>query len=84
MRYRGQLPDGETEVRERDGGDEGGGQVVGNWKLFLCLLAYRVASALACRTAFVPDEHWQSLEVAHRLVFGYPVYTCTCIVAEHV
>jgi len=24
-------------------------------------------------TSFVPDEYWQALEVAHRLVFGYPL-----------
>lgn len=23
------------------------------------------------RTFYVPDEYWQSLEVAHKLVFGY-------------
>ncbi|KAL4458160.1 hypothetical protein ABPG75_013025 [Micractinium tetrahymenae] len=34
-------------------------------------LAVRLAVALAIRTAFAPDEYWQSLEVAHRVVFGY-------------
>lgn len=33
-------------------------------------LAVRLAVALIIRTAFAPDEYWQSLEVAHRLVFG--------------
>ncbi len=37
---------------------------------FLAALAVRVACALAIATAFAPDEYWQSLEVAHRLVFG--------------
>lgn len=37
---------------------------------FLTALAVRVACALAIATAFAPDEYWQSLEVAHRLVFG--------------
>ncbi|PRW18326.1 GPI mannosyltransferase 3 [Chlorella sorokiniana] len=37
----------------------------------LAALTVRVACALAIATAFAPDEYWQSLEVAHRLVFGY-------------
>ena len=40
------------------------------WLLYVCCCIYRVANALAIRTAFSPDEYWQSLEVAHRLVFG--------------
>lgn len=71
MHYRGKkekvvevLPEGREETSR--------GAHDWNWTLFLCLLVYRVLSALTCRTAFVPDEHWQSLEVAHRLVFGYP------------
>lgn len=42
------------------------------WRLVAVLGAFRLASALLCQTAFVPDEYWQSLEVAHRMVFGYP------------
>ncbi|KAL5988042.1 Mannosyltransferase aptg1 [Asimina triloba] len=38
--------------------------------LALCL-AFRAVNALLVRTYFNPDEHWQSLEVAHRIVFGY-------------
>uniref|UniRef100_A0A0E0MYF9 Mannosyltransferase n=1 Tax=Oryza rufipogon TaxID=4529 RepID=A0A0E0MYF9_ORYRU len=34
-------------------------------------LAFRAANALLVRTYFNPDEHWQCLEVAHRIVFGY-------------
>jgi phosphatidylinositol glycan class B len=38
----------------------------------LCLLiAFRVINCLLIYTAFDPDEYWQSLEVAHRIVFGY-------------
>jgi GPI mannosyltransferase 3 len=33
-------------------------------------LALRVINALLIRTTFSPDEYWQSLEVAHRIVFG--------------
>jgi GPI mannosyltransferase 3 len=35
----------------------------------LCLIV-RLINSLIVRTAFVPDEYWQSLEVAHRMVFG--------------
>ncbi|XP_014670540.1 PREDICTED: GPI mannosyltransferase 3-like [Priapulus caudatus] len=38
----------------------------------LCaLVIFRVVSAFVVRTSFVPDEYWQSLEVAHRVAFGY-------------
>ena len=33
-------------------------------------LSVRLLQALVVRTAFAPDEYWQSIEVAHRLVFG--------------
>lgn len=36
-----------------------------------CLIAFRTLNALLCTTFFQPDEFFQSLEVAHRLVFGY-------------
>lgn len=44
------------------------------WRLPLELLLFRTANALLIRTSFNPDEYWQSIEVAHRLVFGcvYP------------
>ncbi|GAB2241675.1 hypothetical protein Droror1_Dr00018450 [Drosera rotundifolia] len=37
---------------------------------FLCLVA-RIVNALLVQTYFKPDEHWQALKVAHRIVFGY-------------
>ena len=43
------------------------------WRVLAALVAFRVCSAALCQTAFVPDEYWQSLEVAHRVVFGYPM-----------
>lgn len=36
------------------------------------LVVFRTVNALLCYTAFVPDEYWQALEVAHNMVFGYP------------
>lgn len=34
------------------------------------ILAVRLASVFVVQTYFVPDEYWQSLEVAHKLTFG--------------
>ncbi|KZS21659.1 GPI mannosyltransferase [Daphnia magna] len=43
---------------------------------FLCLfLLTRLSSVLVVQTWFVPDEYWQSLEVSHRLSFGYGYLT---------
>jgi phosphatidylinositol glycan class B len=39
--------------------------------LFLSLWVLRVFNAVVVQTYFDPDEHWQSLEVAHGYVFGY-------------
>ncbi|KAL0681051.1 hypothetical protein Bca4012_047898 [Brassica carinata] len=44
-------------------------------RIFLFCLAIRVVNALLIQTYFNPDEHWQSLEVAHRTVFGYGYLT---------
>ena len=38
---------------------------------FLWLVCFRVLNSLVVRAYFSPDEYWQSLEVAHKLVFGY-------------
>uniref|UniRef100_A0A0E0JKE4 Mannosyltransferase n=1 Tax=Oryza punctata TaxID=4537 RepID=A0A0E0JKE4_ORYPU len=46
--------------------------VLGSERRVLALaLAFRAANALLVRTYFNPDEHWQCLEVAHRIIFGY-------------
>lgn len=37
----------------------------------LCVLAFRLANSCILQTSFEPDEYWQSLEVAHHMVFGY-------------
>ena len=41
--------------------------------LLLALISVRVVNSLFIQTSFVPDEYWQSLEVAHNMVFGYPL-----------
>lgn len=44
----------------------------GSWKrIFYLCLAFRILNSLLVQTYFNPDEHWQLLEVAHQLVFGY-------------
>jgi hypothetical protein len=40
-------------------------------KVTLCVLAFRLANSCILQTSFEPDEYWQSLEVAHHMVFGY-------------
>lgn len=40
-------------------------------KILLFFVALRIASVFLVKTWYVPDEYWQSLEVAHRLAFGY-------------
>ncbi|XP_055690677.1 GPI mannosyltransferase 3 [Lutzomyia longipalpis] len=43
--------------------------------VFLILLAVRLLSVFFVKTSYVPDEFWQSLEVAHRIVYGYGYLT---------
>ncbi|XP_034481577.1 GPI mannosyltransferase 3 isoform X1 [Drosophila innubila] len=43
--------------------------------VFGLILAVRLASVFVVKTYFVPDEYWQSLEVAHKLTFGYGYLT---------
>lgn len=40
-------------------------------RLLLGCIAFRLINALVLQTTFNPDEYWQSVEVAHRIVFGY-------------
>lgn len=43
--------------------------------LLFCLTLWRLVSVFVIQTAHVPDEYWQSEEVAHRLAFGYGYLT---------
>ena len=43
--------------------------------IFIACAVFRVFNAFAVRTYFNADEFWQSLEVAHRMVFGYGYVT---------
>ncbi|NXM33164.1 PIGB mannosyltransferase, partial [Oxyruncus cristatus] len=40
--------------------------------LLALAVALRALNCVLVQTSFVPDEYWQSLEVAHRMVFKYP------------
>ena len=42
-----------------------------NRKHLVGIFGYRIALALLTRSIFQPDEFFQSLEVAHNVVFGY-------------
>nr|KAF6486504.1 phosphatidylinositol glycan anchor biosynthesis class B [Rousettus aegyptiacus] len=44
-----------------------------NIYLVLFTIALRLCNCFLVQTSFVPDEYWQSLEVAHHMVFKYPL-----------
>lgn len=44
-------------------------------QIFVVFLAVRLASVWMVQTWYVPDEYWQSLEVAHHMSFGYGYLT---------
>ncbi|XP_071478286.1 GPI mannosyltransferase 3-like [Diadema antillarum] len=44
-------------------------------KIVTFLLLFRWLNVALVQTSFVPDEYWQSLEVAHKMVFGYGYLT---------
>ncbi|XP_076782410.1 GPI alpha-1,2-mannosyltransferase 3 isoform X2 [Arvicanthis niloticus] len=46
-----------------------------NIYLVLFTIALRVCNCFLVQTSFVPDEYWQSLEVAHHMVFSYGYLT---------
>lgn len=43
--------------------------------LWLALFIFRFLNAALVRTYFDPDEYWQSIEIAHRHVFGFGAVT---------
>lgn len=44
-------------------------------RIWIAVTIFRLFNALSIATFFQPDEFWQSLEVAHRAVFGYGYLT---------
>ena len=70
------------ECREQPGKEEMGRSSAAPWRfgqifdsaapLFAVIFLLRFWNATLVTTWFVPDEFWQSLEVAHNKAFGYP------------
>ncbi|KAG6456284.1 hypothetical protein O3G_MSEX009646 [Manduca sexta] len=44
-------------------------------QVVLLILSVRLASVFLVQTWYVPDEYWQTLEVAHKQTFGYGALT---------
>lgn len=42
-----------------------------NSRVLALLMVFRWLNVALVQTSFVPDEYWQSLEVAHNMIFGY-------------
>ncbi|CRK93399.1 CLUMA_CG006935, isoform A [Clunio marinus] len=40
-------------------------------KVLFFLIIVRIFSVYLVQTFFSPDEYWQSLEVAHKIIYGY-------------
>ena len=55
-----------------------------DWLILPVALVYRILTVFICQTYFVPDEYWQSLEVAHKYTFGYPYVVCLFIMCLRV
>jgi hypothetical protein len=56
-----------TRVRSPIGSEDEAWSEESVWKI---CLAIRLVNSLLVQTYFNPDEHWQALEVAHRIAFG--------------
>ncbi|XP_040979665.1 GPI mannosyltransferase 3 isoform X3 [Aquila chrysaetos chrysaetos] len=56
-------------------GQRGAGAAGGPAPLLALTVALRALNCFLVQTSFVPDEYWQSLEVAHRMVFNYGYLT---------
>jgi len=41
------------------------------WLVLLFFMSVRLSMVYIVQTWFVPDEYWQTVEVAHKMVFGY-------------
>ena len=46
-----------------------------NFHSFWIIVIFRIINICFIRTWFVPDEYWQSLEVAHHMIFGFGYLT---------
>ncbi|XP_069795023.1 GPI mannosyltransferase 3 isoform X2 [Narcine bancroftii] len=55
--------------------EQGAGLLGQNTYLIMFSVALRSVNCFLVQTSFVPDEYWQSLEVAHSMVFKYGYLT---------
>lgn len=46
-----------------------------DYRIFAAFLLLRLSCVYFVQSSFVPDEYWQSLEVSHKLAFGYGYLT---------
>ncbi|KAM4676538.1 GPI mannosyltransferase 3 [Discoglossus pictus] len=72
-----QLRKRKSKLYGKDGNNTGpGGGLFGeNTNLVLLTIAFRIVNCTLVQTSFVPDEYWQSLEVAHKMTFNYGYLT---------
>uniref|UniRef100_A0A8C5PAX8 Mannosyltransferase n=1 Tax=Leptobrachium leishanense TaxID=445787 RepID=A0A8C5PAX8_9ANUR len=84
MLYRGsgtqdavQLRKRKSKLYNKDGPGAGsGGGFFGEYRgLILFTITFRIVNCFLVQTSFVPDEYWQSLEVAHNMTFHYGYLT---------
>ncbi len=45
--------------------------------LLAILIMFRWLNSFLVQSFYVPDEYWQSVEVSHRMVYGYPLIMIT-------
>nr|DBA31736.1 TPA: hypothetical protein GDO54_007521 [Pyxicephalus adspersus] len=60
--------------RDTRGASIGEGLFGENVVFVLLTIAFRILNCFMVQTSFVPDEYWQSLEVAHNMTFKYPLF----------
>ena len=63
--------------------DSDGTHTTSQTRIFPLCLGFRLANALLIQTYFNPDEHWQALEVAHRIAFGYTLFSFLFVSQSH-
>ncbi|XP_075431855.1 GPI alpha-1,2-mannosyltransferase 3 [Ascaphus truei] len=82
--YRRPGTQGDVQLRKRrsklyskERSDAGcGGALFGEKSSLVWLtITFRILNCLLVQTSFVPDEYWQSLEVAHNMTFNYGYLT---------
>ncbi|XP_053573474.1 GPI mannosyltransferase 3 [Bombina bombina] len=61
--------------QDKASAESGGGLFGKNVYLVLLTISFRILNCFLVQTSFVPDEYWQSLEVAHNMTFNYGYLT---------